>query len=136
MIGPFVDYSIFVFAAAVGVIQVAAALNGLRGLCFIPHLKASGVAGAGLTVAAYLWYILSAPRNLPDTAGGLSGNQAAWVFSASVAAALAFSLVGTSVVHWRSAPADAGGAPGIDALRRTTFARAILSTVRRVWDRS
>jgi len=136
MIGPFVDYFILAFVASVGAIQVAAAWSGLRGMMFLGSRAVSTLGGAGMAVGVLLWYTLSTERNLPDTGGGLSGNQSAWLFSAAASAAIAFSLVGTSLVNWRLGSKGEAYEPGLDALRRTTFLRAIALTLRGVWKRS
>ena len=136
VLGPFLDYFILVFASVVGVIQVAAASSGLRGLMFLGDRRMAGLLGAVLAVGVFLWYILSAPRNLPDTAGGLSGNQSAWLFSAASAAAIAFTLAGSSVVNRRLRVSDHQYESGLDALRSTTFLWAVVRTLSAAWKRS
>jgi hypothetical protein len=135
VLGPFRDYFTLVFVSAVGVIQVAAALSGLRGLMFLGDRRMAGLLGTALAVGVFLWYILSAPRNLPDTAGGLSGNQSAWLFSAASATAIAFTLAGSSVVNWRLRVSDHQHESGLDALRSTTFLWAVVRTLIAAWKR-
>ena len=100
MTGSFIwDYCILVFLVAFGVIQVAAAGNKLRGLLILPSRQASMLAGAVLIAGPVAWFFLSEPRNVPDTAGGLDGNQQFAYFFAGLAGALVFTLLITS---WRN----------------------------------
>ena len=125
MPGPFVlDYCLLVFLSALGVVQIAAAANGLVGLLFIRHRTASLLLGAVLVVGAFLWFFLSEPRNIPDTADGLDGNQTAGLFAVAAGAAVMLTLLASSLRNRRLS--RQGPLPaGLDALRETTYLRAL-----------
>ena len=79
------DYVLFIFLASLGVVQLAALKNRLKGLYFIRIPLLNFVAALALVVGSFVWFFVSEPRNLPDTGGGLDGNQQA-MFSAAAAA--------------------------------------------------
>ena len=128
------DYVAWVFLAALGTVQIAAARSGLAGLLFIRRApSAAAVLGTLLIAAATAWFFGSEPRNLPDTGDGLDANSQARWFSAASAAAVAFSFAASSAVNHRWAvlrerESGAGDEPesrGLGRLRHTTFWRAV-----------
>ena len=130
MPGPFVlDYCLFVFLSALGVVQIAAARNSLTGLLFIRHRTLAFLSGTALAVGAFLWFFLSEARNIPDTAGGLDGNQTAGYFAISAGSAVILSLLASSLSN-RYMPRDGTIATGLDALRRTTYLRALAHSLK------
>ena len=125
MPGPFVlDYCLFVFLATLGVVQIAASRNCLVGLLFIRHRPSSFMLGTALTVGVFLWFFLSEPRNIADTGGGLDGNQTAGYFAISAGSAVILTLLLSSLIN-RYLPRDGPIASGLDALRGTTYLRAL-----------
>ena len=125
MPGPFVlDYCLFVFLAAMGVVQMAAARNFLTAVLFIRHRPLAFLSGAALTAGVFVWFFVSEPRNIPDTAGGLDGNQTAGYFAISAGSAVILTLLLSSWIN-RDMPRDGPIAAGLDALRRTTYTRAL-----------
>jgi hypothetical protein len=130
------DFFLMNFVAALGVLQMAASYASLRGILFLRHRALSGILGFLAVVGAFLWFFISEPRNLPDTGGGLSGNEDAWLFCAAGACAILFTLAATSVLNRRMGREYASRRPGLDALEHTTFYRAFLSAVRGLWTRS
>ena len=141
MPGPFaLDYFVFVFVAALGVLQAVAAYSDLRGLLLIRSRPLAFFLGLAAASLAFIWFFASEPRNLPDTQGGLDGNQSAGLFAVAAGSALLLTLLFPSVVNrslgTRGQPLD----PGLDALRETTFLKALsLRTLReqfkRLWTR-
>ena len=131
MPGPFwLDYSIFVFIAALGVLQMAAAYSALWGLLFIKLRRVAFALGLLTACAAFLWFFLSEPRNLSDTEGGLDGNQMAGLFSVAAGLALILTILVSSAIG-RSMMADGQRtSPGLDALRETTYLHALRTTLR------
>ena len=127
------DYVLWVFAVALGVVQAVCAMSGLRGLLFAREapVRTNATGGLGLAAVATVWYFLDERRNLPDTSVGLDANVQAFWFAVAGAAAIALTLAVTSVVNHRWG-ADHGwdpssGAPppeGLGWLARTTFFRA------------
>lgn len=127
------DYSILVFFAACGVFQMAAAFNGLRGLLFLSSGRISFLLGLALLVAAFAWFFLSEPRNVPDTSQGLNGNEQFGYFFAALGAALAFTLLASSLrnLSLGADPSQQGQRPppGMDALRQSNYLRAVCRTL-------
>ena len=130
------DFFLMNFVAALGVIQMAASYASLRGILFFRHRPLSGILGFLAVVGAFLWFFISEPRNLPDTAGGLSGNEDAWLFCAACICAILFTFIVTSLLNHRMGRENASPRPGLDALKDTTFYRAFFSAVRGLWMRS
>ena len=125
MPGPFaLDYSILVFVAALGVVQMAAARSSLRGILFLPSRLGAFVAGLALTTLAFLWFFLSEPRNIPDTEGGLDGNQTAGYFAVAAGSAVILTLLLTSLSN-RCMGGVRSLEPGLEAMRQTTYMRAL-----------
>ena len=128
------DYVAWVFLAALGTVQIAAARSGLVGLLFIRRApRAAAVLGALLIAAATAWFFGSEPRNLSDTGDGLDANSQARWFSAASAAAVAFVFAASSALNHRwavlrereSGTGDEQESRGLGRLRHTTFWRAI-----------
>jgi hypothetical protein len=128
------DYLAFCFLAALGVIQIAAAYARLSGILFLRKRIPSSAFGLLLFAAGLLWFFLPGPRLVPDTLGGLNGNQQSLYFAMCAFAALAVTLAVTSVTNhaWLRGNIPASG---LDALRTNTYAQAMMDTVRR-WKKS
>ncbi len=127
------DYFLFVFVASLGVLQLAAAHGRLYGLLLFNRLVSS-VLGLALALSAFTWFFASESRNLPDTAGGLDGNQQAMLFCAGALAALLTTLVLSSLRHW-SLVGDGEPASGLEALRHTNYLRALVKGLNGHWKR-
>ena len=136
MVGPFIlDYLVFVFLAALGVLQMVAAYSALRGLLFVKSRPHAFLVGLATTALAFIWFFLSEPRNVPDTDGGLDGNEMAGLFSVAAGTALMLTLLVTSISN---RGIRGGGQPlyrGLDTLRETTYLNALLSTLKDLWKR-
>ena len=137
MAGSFsLDFFLFVFLAAMGVLQMVASYDNLRGLLFIRvRFPAFGL-GLGIAIAAFLWFFLSEPRNLPDTEGGLDGNDAAGLFSLGSLAALLATFAISSLINRSLGRGTAHSTGGLDTLRETTYLRALLGSLKVLWKRS
>lgn len=131
------EYATFAFFGALGVVQAAAAANGLRGILFIRGSpRWSAALGLVTVVASFTWYFASAPRNVPDTAGGLDGNvQARWLAIAG-ATAVGFTFLVTSAINHRWGRTPDEELAGMDALRETTFLRALAFRIKRLLGRT
>ena len=132
MTGSFlVDYFLLVLLSSCGVFQTIAAYNNLKGVLFFKNRLGSFLLGLSLVTAAFTWFYLSEPRNVPDTALGLNGNEQFAYFFAGLGTALATTLVLTSLRNW---PLGAGRTQlpaGLDALRESTYLRALYLAYRR-----
>jgi hypothetical protein len=124
------DYLVLVFLASCGVFQMAAALNGLRGLMFFKRRGTAFVFGLVLWVGAFAWFFLSEPRNLPDTGLGLDGNQQFGYFFAGAGVGLAVTLLVSSVKNRNLGQGRSGIPLGIDALAESNYLRALYRTLR------
>ena len=129
------EYALFVFVSAVGVLQFVFARNGIQGMLFIRRSPgASALLGVLLVAAAVVWFFVSGPRNLPDTSLGLDGNQQALWFALAAATAVGVTALLSSVINYRWAERDTEEAAGLDALEHTTFLQALGRRLLRVWE--
>ena len=136
MVGGFaLDYFVFVFIAALGVLQMAAAYSALQGLLFIRFRPLAFLSGLLVTTLAFLWFFLSEPRNIPDTEGGLDGNEMAGLFALGAGSALVLSLLFSSVSNRSMIRSGQQPKTGLDALKETTYVRALLGTLKYLWKR-
>jgi len=95
----FIDYLIFVFLFALGVIQIAASLSGLIGILFFHKPFFARLLGLIMIITAIGWFYLSGDRNLNDVYGGLDANDQSSLFALGVIAALFITLVISSVTN-------------------------------------
>ena len=127
------DYFLFVFVACLGVIQIAASFGGLKGLLILKSPLLARAIGLALPIAAFIWFFTSAERNLNDYEGGLDANVQALFFFFGGLTALAATLSVSSLLNLRMT----GGAPapgeGLDALKRTSYGRALVHSLRYWW---
>jgi hypothetical protein len=133
------EYSILVFAAVLGVIQVAAANAGLRGLLFAP-----GTVRIRFWPSGHRWtltyrhfsYLFAALTVLPALAfffvwnsyngtGIIEGSQQAGLFVLSTAAGGVFSLVASSLINQWRLQHNQTDAKGLEALKDITWFQAV-----------
>jgi hypothetical protein len=126
------DYFLFVFIAACGILQMAAAYSLLKGAYILPHRAATALLGLILTIGAFAWFFASESRDVPDTGAGLNGNQQAMLFVTGCGAAVLAVMLASSVVNWRMRPRDGKHLPGMSALRHTSFLHALSASMRRI----
>lgn len=124
-----IDYYLTVSMAATGVIQIAACFGGLGGLVFFRSCIVARVVGAILVVAPMVWFFASEPRNINDYDGGLDANEQAIFFVLGALTSLILTLVVSSLVNLRM-NSQVEPKNGLDALRNTTYARAVLVNLR------
>ena len=136
MVGPFtLDYFIFVFIASLGVLQIVAAHATLRGLLFVRVRPVAFLIGLVITTLAFLWFFLSEPRNISEAEGGLDGNQMAGFFAVAAGSALLITLLVSSLVSRSMRGNGPQSTSGLDALRETTYVKALLGTLKDIWKR-
>jgi hypothetical protein len=129
-----IEYAVFVFLSTLGVLQVVFATNGIRGLLFIrPSRRASALLGAALVIGAIVWFFFGDSRNVPDTTTGLDGNEQSLWFALSAAAAVAATLLLTSLLNHRWGQTHLDGPPGLDILAQTTYFQAMRSSLRKTF---
>lgn len=127
------DYYLFVFAASLGVVQIAVSLGRLNGLLVLKSPVAACVLGVVLVLAAFVWFFTSAPRNLNDYEGGLDGNIQALFFFLGALTAVLVTFVVSSLVNARMMGGDPESGEGLDALKRTNYARALSHSLHYWW---
>ena len=126
------DYVVWVFLAAVGVIQVASAHAGLTKLLFVRAKPWAIALGVVLIVAGFVWFFRDGPRHFPDTAGGINGNEQAARVALTCLAAGAFTFALSSLLNRRGGLDDAtpAAADGFEALRHRTYAQALAASMK------
>ena len=132
MTGSFIlDYYLLVVIASCGLFQVIGALHGFQGMMFFNNRSAAMAIGLAALTAAFTWFFLSEPRNVPDTASGLNGNEQFAYFFAGSGTGLAFTLVLASLRQWRFGAEHPGLPAGLDALRESTYFFAVYRAIYR-----
>jgi undecaprenyl-diphosphatase len=126
------DYYLFVFAASLGVLQIAASIGRLRGLLILKHPLVARASGLALAVAAFIWFFSTDTRNLNDNQGGLDANIQALLFLLGALTALAVTIVVPSLVNARMSGHPAPG-EGLDALKYTNYVKALSHSIRYWW---
>lgn len=127
------DYVVLVFLSSCGVLQIAAAHARIHGLLFLRRPAQATGLGVVLVVLGLVWFFGSGPRHVPDTAGGLDGNDQGAYFALAAGAAVAFTLVVSSVLNRRRFTGTNPGGPGLDALRDATYLGAMSAGVKVLW---
>ena len=127
------DYYIFVFTATLGVMQVAVSLGNLRGLLVFKSRVLARSLGVAIALAAAVWFFTSETRNLNDQEGGLDANEQALFFFLGASTAVMATLSVSSLVNARmNGPRPAPG-DGLDVLKSTSYARAVVHSLRFWW---
>lgn len=127
------DYFFLCLAASFGVLQFAAAYSRIYGL-LVFNRAFSAFLGLAVMTLAFTWFFATEPRNIPDTGEGLDGNQQAILFSTAVATSLVITLFVSSLRHW-SMIHEGSIQNGIDALRSTTYFKALMKGRHGFWKR-
>jgi hypothetical protein len=127
------DYFILVFFASVGVIQVAASIGRLNGLLFFKSHLVARALGLALAVAAFAWFFATEQRNIGDTEGGLDANSQGLFFFFGASAGVVFTFVVSSLVNIRMKRAKPSPGAGLDALKDTSYVRALSYSIGYWW---
>ena len=121
------------FLASGVVFQMTAALGGLRGLLYFHQRLVTFLLGAVVLTGAEAWFFLSESRNVPDSAHGMNGNEQFGYFFAGAGAGLAFTLIVSSLRNWNLGAKQSHLPLGLDALRETSYLRALHRTCSYYW---
>ena len=127
------DYYLLVFLVSCGVFQMAGAYKGLIGILYLKYRPGSFFLGLALAIGSFTWFFLSEPRNVPDTAQGLNGNEQFAYFFAGSGAALAFTLLLSSLINRKLSAERSEFPAGLDALKHCSYLRALYRTWRIPW---
>lgn len=126
-----VEYMLFVFVAACGLMQVVAARSRLRGLLFLSDERGGYALGAGLIIVAFVWFFVSDNRNLP----GIEGSGQFGLFLAGVFSAVAFTVLLSTLIKALTGfgrqeeirRANPGHRPhGFEALKSMSYGQALV----------
>jgi hypothetical protein len=122
------QYALFVFWAAIGTVQIAAAYAGLKGLLLVRSRAWAIVTGAVVLLVAFSWFFGLVDRNVR----GLEGAEQALLFLPTAVAAVVITGVAASLIHGTREPDEmfrkstprsrTHSAPrGLEALRSVSF---------------
>ena len=128
------DYVILVFLASIGVIQLAVAHAGLTKLLFLKRLPYAYALGLTLVGTGFTWFFKDGPRHVPDTAGGLDGNDQAARFALSALVAVFFTVLASSALNRRTGASPPPAPHGLEALRNQTYLQALPKGLRSLWE--
>ena len=126
------EYLLLVFLVCCGVVQVAAAYGGLRGLLFFGDRRFSVVLGMAMILGSLAWFFWDGGRNFPDTNGGIAGASQFWLFVLGGFLALVVTFGVTSFTNFSRAPFG-DTKEGLASLKETTFGQALLNNLGMVW---
>ena len=127
------NYVNFIFIASIGVIQLAAAHAGLTKLLFIKSKAFTYFLGLSLIVAGFTWFFWDGPHHIPDTDGGLDGNDQAARFALSALAAVGFTVLTSSMLNHRTNGHPIPAPDGLESLRDNTYLEALPTGLRSLW---
>ncbi len=126
------QYALFVFWAAMGTIQLAAVYAGLSGLQLVRSRRSATLIGGVLLAISFLWFFGPVDRNVR----GLEGAEQTLLFIPAAIAAVATTVVATSLIHrfLQSRGSSSGArrrergfgiARGLEALRSMNYIEAV-----------
>ena len=116
------EYFGLAFVATVGVLQVVAAYNELRGVSFFSR-KIYGYLFAAFTVGPALARFFT--WHLRNPSGIIQGGEQFGLFLLALTAALSFTLVSSSLLNNRRLRGNHAQHDGLEALREVTFFQAL-----------
>ena len=125
-----IDYFLLIFLSTCGVLQLVSLWNGLIFLSFANRLIVNLPLSVVMIIGPFIWFFVSENRNVPDTSTGLDGNQQAMLFIAGSLAGLIFTLLITSLRGTNPCNKCEHSPRGLDTLRKTTYLRALVLTLR------
>jgi hypothetical protein len=128
------DYVILVFLSSVGIIQIAVAHAGITKLLFLKRPAYAYALGLALIFAGFTWFFWDGPRHVPDTGGGLDGNDQGARFALSALAAVFFTVLTTSVLNRSAKTNQTPTLDGLEALRNHTYLEALPTGLRSLWE--
>ena len=126
------EYLLLVFVGCCGVLQLAAAFGGLRGMLIAGDSRFSTVVGVTLVTGALVWFFWDGGRNLPDTGGGIAGASQFYFFMLGGFLALLFTFLFTSLTNiGRKGSVET--TEGLPSLKETTYLNALTRNLSTVW---
>ena len=125
-----IDYFLTVLVVALGVLQIAAAQAGLKGLSFFRKPILDRLFGLLAIVGGFCAFYVTDDRNVRS----LEGSQQFAYYLAGVAAAVFLTLVISSLVNFGLRARMEREERGLEALKKTNYLRALFSGFRKRGD--
>ena len=131
------EYLLLVFVGCCGVLQLAAAFGGLKGMLIAGDRRFSTAVGILLVGGALVWFFWEGGRNLPDTGGGIAGASQFYFFMLGGFLAILFTFLFTSLTNigkkMSADSAEVDTTDGLPALRETTYLHALTRNLSVIW---
>ena len=122
------DYFLMVLIATTGILQIAAAQAGFKGLSLFRKPTVDRIFGLLAIIAGFCFFYGTEDRNVPSLEG--SGQFAYYL--AGVAAATLLTVVVSSLINFGLRGRLERGDRGLEALKKTNYLRALFSSF---WNR-
>ena len=123
------DYYLGVFISAMGALQLAASLGGLKGLLFFKSPIASRALALVLVAAGFVLFFSTGYRNINDYEGGLDAPTQGLFFFLGAFTAVLVTLAVSSLVNLRMRGDEPEPSAGVEALRNTNYALALARSI-------
>lgn len=127
------EYLIFVTLLCIGVIQISSVFGSLKMMLFFESFPLSKIFGWITVIAPSIWFFRNGGRNLPDTAGGLSGGSQFSLFALGVLLAIAITFLFTSFKNFSNHQPSEYNSKGLPTLSHHTFVQAFWTNMRSLW---
>jgi hypothetical protein len=117
-----VEYFVFIFIAALGIYQLAAAYSGLKGISFFPNKNLgyifTGIAISPTFIGLFTW-------NQRNGTGIVEGAQQFGLFCLAVFLAFLFTVVFSHFLQKNRLSGDGASKDGLEALKEATYFQAL-----------
>lgn len=117
------EYCASVFVSIIGVFQLTATYNGLKGLSFFNNRILGYTFG---TIAIILPYAAFFTWNKRNATGVIEGAQQFYFFTIALAVALIFTILLSSLIKHKQLKSNIPEQNGLEALKEVTFIQAII----------
>lgn len=137
MVHPYLSYWLLATACVFGVLQIAAAYAGIKGLSLFNRPVFGYVVGGAVIVGVSFWFYSTAPMTVIDL---WAGGKQFGLFVAGLATALVINALLCFLVRLRTAKSQSQGVGtaesqsqevGLEALKKTTQLSLIVGAVKR-----
>lgn len=124
------DYFLTVLIATIGILQIAAAHAGLKGLSFFKKPTLNRLFGLLAIIGGFCFFYGTKCRNVPS----LEGTGQFAYYLAGVAAAVFLTLVVSSLINVSLRGRVEMQDQGLEALKKTNYIRALFNSFRKRGD--
>ena len=124
------DYFLMVLVVSLGLLQIAAAYAGLKGLSFFRRPILDHIFGLIAIIGGFWFFYGTEYRNVRS----LEGSQQFAYYLAGVVAAVFLTLVLSSLINFGLRDSLEKGERGLEALKKTNYLRALFSGFRKNHD--